>query len=92
VPDFDSTKLVSCDSLGEARELSTRIRAGLPVPGSDAAAPDAETASRRLAATKTPLPLAARRLLAGPGSDQVSLLNQRLDRLEQALASAGTFA
>jgi hypothetical protein len=80
MPEAESTNLVACDSLGEARELSARIRARLPVRASQDAAQRTDSASRRLAIPE------------GPGSAQLAALHARLDRLEQALASAGTFA
>ena len=88
MPEVDSPNLVTCDSLGEARELSARIRAGLP--GREVGAGTSPT-SRDLegAVPSSKSPLTDVRGLSAP---DLAGLHQRLDRLEQALASAGTFA
>jgi hypothetical protein len=88
MPDGDGANLVVCASLDEARQVSARIRAGLKL--------NQATASRRLAASRSSVVLASG---AGPAEQapqvveaQLAALHKRIDRLERALAAAGTFA
>jgi hypothetical protein len=81
MPDPGSPHLIACDTLAEAQALSARVRAGLPVLGSDS--PMAGSAAGR-----------GRSDVEGAADPRQHLaaLQYRLDRLEQAFATAGTFA
>ena len=99
--DPGSASLIACDTLAEARELAAKVRAGLPVLALGSPVAGSAAGRGRPGAADTPVASADARLFpptpdppagATDPRQHLAALQYRLDRLEQTLTTAGTFA